>query len=220
MNPFQNLTKDNLHHVHLVISDFDLIKDELFGFFENVLNVSLHGNEFFYFKQYDKFLVKDAEQILEMHLRKTPRSTIQLIVLNFNFINIEAQNKMLKMLEEPRPRTYFFIIAPNKNIFLDTIISRVNFIEAIKSEIRNQKSENFLKMNIGERVKFISELVKNIKDEKVNKQSAIDLLSGIEEELESQKNFVGLKSVVEAKKYINLSGASVKILLETVALNV
>lgn len=230
MNPFQNLTKENLHHAHLVISDFYLIREELFNFFENVLDVSTNGNELFYFKQYDKFLVKDAEEIFDLHLRKTPQNKIQLIVLNFNFINIESQNKMLKMLEEPRPRTYFFIIAPSRSLFLDTIFSRVEVLELGPSsfELRRDEAEKFLSMNIGERMKFIADLVKDIKDEKtvsakgygVTKQNAIDLLSGLEIELESRKDFAGLKNILEAKKYINLSGASVKILLETVALNI
>ena len=77
-----------------------------------------------------------------------------------------------------------------------------------------------MRKNIGDRIKWIADLTKDIRNEKAVKQEAIDLLSGLEVELEKKKNFEPLKSVIEAKKYINLNGASVKILLENVALNV
>lgn len=230
MNTFQNLTRENLHHAYILISNFESIEEELLEFFENNLRVETIANDFFTLEKYNKFLVDDAHKIFDLHLRKTPKDKIQVIVLNFNFITREAQNALLKMLEEPQPRTYFFIVAPSRSLFLETILSRVNLIEekgksmscGDKAILRGEKTKarDFLKMNIGERIKFITNLVKNIKDEKETKQEAIDLLSNLEIELEKKKNFVGLKQIVKARKYMNLNGASVKILLETVTLNI
>lgn len=209
--------KENLHHSNLIISSQDIL-DEVFSFVES-LNVKTSGNENFIFEKFDKFLIDDARRVFDQHLKKTPEGELQVFVLSFNFITTEAQNALLKMFEEPKERTVFFIISPNKNIFLETILSRVNVLEKIgKSEQGTGKE--FLNKNMGERMKFIADLVKNIKGEKAVKQDTIDLLSEIEVELEKNKKIKSLKSIIMARKYINLNGTSVKMLLENVALNV
>lgn len=218
------ITKENLHHSNLIISGEDVL-DEVLSFVES-LNVKTFGNENFIFEKFDKFLIDDARRIFDIHLRKTPEGELQVFVLSFNFITIEAQNALLKMFEEPKERTVFFIISPNKNIFLETILSRVNLID---SKVYNltSKASKFLKMNIGERMKFISDLTKDIKGEKAVKQDAINLLSQLEVEIERKgiseegsEIYNSLKTIILARKYINLNGASVKILLENVALHI
>lgn len=214
--------KENLHHSNLIIGGEEIL-DEVFSFVEG-LGVKISGNENFIFEKTDKFLIDNARRLFDMHLKKTPVGELQVFVIAFNFITREAQNSLLKMLEEPKDRTHFFIICPSKNLFLDTIISRVNLIET-KTFSNQQSAISFLNMNIGERIKFIANLTKDIKDEKVKKQTAIDLLSGLEVEFSKREQGTGnrrqkLKSVLDARKYINLNGASVKILLENVALNI
>jgi DNA polymerase III subunit delta' len=227
MNSFQNIKKENLHHANLIIGDLDFVENELLSFFDNKLNFSTIANEFFTLEKYDKFLTKDAEKIFDIHLRKTPQDQIQVIVIFFNFITRDAQNKILKMLEEPKDRTYFFLIAPSRNIFLETILSRVNLIDhkSPLDKARDKQTPNFLQKSIGERIKFISEMLKDIKDEKTSKQSAIDFVNNLESEVYSSKiskteKAEKLKIILESKKYMNLTGASLKILLETIAVSI
>lgn len=222
MNFLSSITKQNLHHSNLIISGEEVL-DEVLSFVES-LNVKTFGNENFIFEKFDKFLIDDARRIFDIHLRKTPEGELQVFVLSFNFITTEAQNALLKMFEEPKERTIFFIISPNKNIFLETILSRINLIDS-KAYNLTSKASKFLKMNIGERMKFVADLTKDIKGEKAVKQDAIDLLSELEVEIfkRAQSTEHGLRSLgslIEARKYINLNGASVKILLENVALNI
>ncbi len=47
---------------------------------------------------------------------------------------IEAQNSMLKLLEEPPPSALIYIVVGDYRIFLPTIISRVKLIELEKNE--------------------------------------------------------------------------------------
>ncbi|KKQ74211.1 MAG: polymerase III, delta prime subunit protein [Candidatus Woesebacteria bacterium GW2011_GWB1_38_5b] len=51
-------------------------------------------------------------------------------------ITTEAQNSMLKILEEPPPSTLLYLITDNYNFFLPTIISRAKIIEIKDSEAR------------------------------------------------------------------------------------
>jgi DNA polymerase III delta prime subunit len=224
MNSFQNIKKENLHHANLIIGDLDFVENELLSFFDNKLNFSTIANEFFTLEKYDKFLTKDAEKIFDIHLRKTPQDQIQVIVIFFNFITREAQNKILKMLEEPKDRTYFFLVAPNRDIFLETILSRVNLFD-FKNKEHKFESSNFFEKSIGERIKFISEMLKDIKDEKVSKQTAIDFVNSLELEIYNSKiskteKAEKLKIILESKKYMNLTGASLKILLETIVISI
>lgn len=221
---FEKINRQNLHPANLLICDFESIEKDIFDVVENDLKIETKANEFFFFEKYDKFLIDDARKVFDLHLKKTPKDDLQVFVIAFNFITTEAQNALLKMFEEPKARTHFFIISPSKSLFLETILSRVNLIESQVSSPKS-KSLDFLNMNIGERIKFIADLTKDIKGDKAVKQDAIDLLSGLELELykkaeASSLKAQGLKSIIEARKYINLSGASVKILLESVALSV
>lgn len=48
---------------------------------------------------------------------------------------VDAQNSMLKILEEPPSSTLIYIITPNFQIFLPTILSRVKIIDIKDSEV-------------------------------------------------------------------------------------
>ncbi len=221
MNKLKSLNREHLHHSHLIISNADDVMDDVFFAIENNLKIKTKANEFFFYEKYDKFLIGDARKVFDIHLKKTPKDDLQVFVLSFNFITREAQNAILKMLEEPKDRTHFFIIAPSKNMFLETIISRVAIIDLSSEQTSSlDNARVFMKKKIGDRMKTIATLIKDIRDDKKTKQDVVNLLSGLEIELERKRDFEALRQVLEAKKYINLSGASLKILLENVALNV
>lgn len=57
-----------------------------------------------------------------------------LIIMLSNGATIEAQNSMLKLLEEPPPSSLIFLITNNAKIFLPTILSRVKLIEVANEE--------------------------------------------------------------------------------------
>jgi hypothetical protein len=236
MDKLLSLTKDTLHHAYLLIRDTDGVYEEICPFFEKNLGIKTKGNADFVFEKFDKFLIDDARRIFDLHMGKTHRDSLQIIVIAFNFITTQAQNALLKMLEEPTDRTHFFIISPNKNIFLDTIISRVSVFEMEDSGFPASPAgrsildsgKKFLEMSLKDRLDYVSKFVKDLKDEKRTKQDAINLLSGIESsmrrEIKNSKDYEkgsdALKQVVKSKGYINLNGASVKNLLENIALNV
>ncbi len=83
-----------------------------------------------------------------------------------NGITIEAQNSLLKVLEEPPANTYIIIIALNKDAFLATILSRCKIIELSDNEIKdfdelNKTLEKLLKAGIGERLKIAQDIAKD-----------------------------------------------------------
>lgn len=80
-------------------------------------------------------------------------------------ITTEAQNSLLKVLEEPPANTYIIIIALNKDAFLPTILSRCKIIELNENETKNSNEfeeilEKLLKAGVGERLKIAQDIAK------------------------------------------------------------
>lgn len=58
-------------------------------------------------------------------------------------ITTEAQNSLLKILEEPPANTFIILIVENKNLLLPTVISRCKMIEIKNENFQNQDLGNF-----------------------------------------------------------------------------
>jgi len=82
----------------------------------------------------DEFLLEDAKKVVkEAYIAEDSQ---KIIILCANGYRIEAQNSLLKILEEPPKNIKFILIVPTKTIFLPTIRSRLNLEELkIQKEI-------------------------------------------------------------------------------------
>ena len=89
------------------------------------------------------------------------------IIYNAHTASIEAQNALLKLLEEPPAHTILILTAQNKQSFLPTILSRCTIIEldttdvTITDEQKNQLRGEFLKIctdPIGAKLKKAADL--------------------------------------------------------------
>lgn len=94
------------------------------------------------------------------------------VIQSFEGITIEAQNALLKILEEPPANTIIFITLAQKEMVLPTILSRCQIIE-LKDEVKLSKEEISGYLNtltslphrgIGERLKLASEVTKTEND--------------------------------------------------------
>lgn len=72
--------------------------------------------------------IKDVEEVQIINSQKT-RDVIKVIcILDADKLTIEAQNALLKVIEEPSSNTQIVLIAKNKDSFLNTINSRCRVI--------------------------------------------------------------------------------------------
>jgi DNA polymerase III delta prime subunit len=69
----------------------------------------------------------------KIFLKPIKSQTKAIIINDAQLLTIEAQNAMLKVLEETPPNTLIFLTADTKEVFLPTILSRCQLIE-IKTE--------------------------------------------------------------------------------------
>jgi len=93
------------------------------------------------------------------------------LIRDFHLATIEAQNAMLKFLEEPTPSTVIILTAVNDQKILATVLSRCFVIKEIKAETAvpdgkklEKKILEILNMSSGERLVFSQKLISNRED--------------------------------------------------------
>lgn len=115
---------------------------------ENCLKVEKDTNPDVMFFGNTKFAVADVEKILEDQTLKPMISPCKVYVINnIDKATIQAQNKLLKVLEEPNKNVFFILSATNLDAVLSTVKSRCKImtIEPFSSE---QVKEIFKNENV------------------------------------------------------------------------
>ena len=111
--------------------------------------------DFFTYPKKNSILVEDIKEIISSSQSKAIDFLNKIYILNdIHEANISAQNKLLKVLEEPPHNVIFILTAPSEKSLLPTIVSRAKTITIIRSkdeEIRNileLEEDNFKKVSI------------------------------------------------------------------------
>jgi len=227
-----DLKKDLLHHAYLVhgaVNNLTLLKQGLASLFE----IDLVGNPDVFIREFDTMLVGDAREVVDFASRSaliTGKHKIICIVASV--INSNAQNALLKTLEEPTKNTHIFILTPNAGALLPTVLSRcmqVEFNENVEAELLSEEVRAFVDASVSERLEIVAKLAKKDKDKKVDKAKLLALLSGMEAYLNANRPTrvhgdslgkwqEGVQAVFSAKEYLQDKGAMSKMLMESVAL--
>jgi len=229
-----NLQKDTLHHAYLLngnSSDFSFLEETV----EKIFDIKLARNPDAFVKKVDAFTVSDARAIVDFASKAAFVSgASKLILVYFSTITREAQNILLKTLEEPSSGTHIFILTPNVEMLLPTVLSRCmraelgegNLVAGLPSI--SESAEAFIKASVPERLKMIEKINKN-KNKAENKALFLEILSGVESHLHinKPKSVPGgsldswrqsVEAVLQAKEYVYDKGAMGKMLMESVAL--
>jgi len=100
-----------------------------------------------FLKEKDDFLLEDAKKVVKEAYIAEMKPKI--LVLGAKGYRVEAQNSLLKILEEPPRNIVFILIAPTKTVFLPTIRSRMGLQELkIEKEIVHSGLEAVLEHGI------------------------------------------------------------------------
>lgn len=132
----------------ILTNDFESLKEEL-------LNECGRNLRIF---EFESFGIDEAKSVIqEAYIAENFLKTILIISIRFTK---EAQNSLLKILEEP-PRNIRFIIAANsKNILLPTICSRMIIFNKITKKSRKNTGINLNKLDIKTILSIIDEKIK------------------------------------------------------------
>ncbi|MEN9912867.1 MAG: hypothetical protein RLY66_275 [Candidatus Parcubacteria bacterium] len=223
------------HHAYLLIGS-DPHRLTLISILEKDHDISAQANPDFFDRSYQNLTIDDARELKSLHsTRPISISGKKIFIIMTNAATVEAQNALLKLLEEPAEYAHFFLIVPSAHILLPTIKSRMKEVQVEGSKGRKverstgdsenlEEAQKFLKISSAKRLEVVKKLMEDITKEKKTKQDAIDFLNAIQAVVYEEKGIKegqkSLEAIEVARKYIYDRAPSVKMLLEYVALNV
>ena len=189
--------------------------------------IETEGNPDMYIRAYKQFGIDEARELRERaSLRALGKRRI--FVIAVPDLNREAQNALLKTLEEPPGDALFFFVLPSPESLLPTLRSRVQILQIERGRETRTDAKIFLAATPEKRMDMLKPLLEKGDDDpsETGKRShgagkrdlgaILAFLSSLEEKLEKSPG--GLKTVYRTRKYITDKGALVRPLLEQVAL--
>lgn len=223
-----NLTtkNNNLHHAYCIIGNTTDVIDELEKFFKKELKFSIHDNPDFWYGEYDSMDIEDGRSIKEKHQSKPVGGDKKIFVVTANFITEKAQNAMLKLFEEPRGDTHFFLVLPSLNNIIPTFRSRLFIIETEQKGESVFDVKGFLSGSIKARMELVKKITESVSDEEESKIEIVKFINSLESELRKKINFLKtnedeLKIFEEIEKmrhYTSIQSPSLKMILEHISI--
>lgn len=180
------------------------------------------GNPDVYVRTYTQFGIDDA---LDLRERAGSRALNgrRIFVLSVPGMTNEAQNALLKTLEEPRGDALFFFILPAPENLLPTLLSRSQMLDVGAAPVESVVDVRaFLKSSPAKRLEMLKPLFERDEDDRRDISGAVTFLSSLERilEIRVQESGIagGLEAIYMARRYMTDKGALLKPLLEQVAL--
>lgn len=215
-----NLNKKTLHHANVIIG-LGNPKDFIFGMLRNDLNFEIANNPDFLFLENQTFGIDDARELERWAMGKPFLGEAKVSILIIKSITHEAQNALLKILEEPPLGTYFFMSLENLGGLLPTFISRVRILnlpnapdDLEENDISNN-ARKFLKGKIKDRLAMARSLSRS--EDKSKMKELIKEMEKICYENSNDKIYSeseAMKNILTAKIFASARGSSPKMLLE------
>lgn len=245
MNILKHLDKNNLHHAYLVEGARDEILPEIFSFME-VLNIPILNNPDFCQINIDNFKMDEVILLRSMTSDKSFSGNKKIFVISANQFSLDAEHALLKIFEEPKKDTHFFLIVPDKNALLPTLFSRFYYIASELGDKDTEEVESFIKMSVSARINFLKDFLKSedeneevvatdsirakslrflnnlefILADKFEKNFSSVTLPGVPGgALATQNSFqICLEQIFKVRKFLRQPGSSTKSLMESLAL--
>jgi|SRR3989344_3174942 len=202
-------------NTHLVAGDAGTVSTILS--FLGDEGIKTRGNPDLYVRAYRQFGIDEARELRERAALR-PMGARRIFVIAAPDINREAQNALLKTIEESPANALFFFIVSSPEGLLPTFRSRAHVLSL--GEKRQGAgivdAELFLAAPAQKRLEMLKPLLEKGEDDRRDLGAILSFLSALETAL--AKNPTGLRAIYRARKYIADRGALVKPLLEQVAL--
>lgn len=167
--------------------------------------------------------IKTIQRKLFLKPFKSPKKAV--IFYNADMLTIEAQNALLKVLEEPPDNTLIILSSERADVFLPTILSRCTIIELTDKTPNLSKEEtsqfdavieNLFEQSIGESLKLAEMLSKNKIQTLVWLEKAI--LTARQKLLSNENNMylyaILIRTLQNSHTTINTTNANLRLVLE------
>ncbi|HSE35315.1 MAG TPA: hypothetical protein VLB83_04300 [Candidatus Paceibacterota bacterium] len=218
-----------LLHAYVIEGEIAASRDALFAHLAAAWGFQGHADPDLFLYTASPFGIDDARNVRERGQMR-PIGERKYFVIATENVTLEAQNALLKTLEEPAPDTHFFLLVRTSETLLPTLRSRVRIVRhdaGVPAPADPKRGEsdmrNFLAMDLGERLSAIGKIDAAKKDHPDDaKREARALLDTIERTYASRPYDPHarrvLSEVIDAKRRLAGRSPSLKMLLEYVAL--
>jgi len=163
----------------------------------------------------DVFGIDESRRVISAASRRATGG--RFFILEAHTLTGEAQNALLKVLEEPPPHNHFFICVPHECHLLTTLQSRAHEIRKTDDGAYDARGEEFLALPYPQRIAYLEPIVKE-KDI----VTARALLRSIEDCARKYdwvaRDPASVRHLMHVHEALSQSGAPLKMLLESVAL--
>jgi len=174
--------------------------------------------------------IEDVRNIQKATLLKPFRGKVKAVVIEvYESITPEAQNALLKILEEPPANTIMVITTSRKDLLLPTILSRCKVIILQDKEIKltendlaelNESLDILFNDKISDKLKIAQDITKNKEDPALwLEKMAVFVKEKMAKDHNNSKYFVFLKELQKTYKTIKSTNVSQRTALENLFLS-
>ncbi|MEK7509889.1 MAG: hypothetical protein AAB605_04230 [Patescibacteria group bacterium] len=183
------------------------------------------GSPDVYVHTYRSFGIDEARALRERAQRKSLSGEGRVFALFAPGMTSDAQNALLKVLEEPPARAVFFFVVPSPETLLSTLRSRMQMMtlpEGGKVGALLVDAGLFLAAPVAKRLEMLKPLYEYDEDEGRDMGAVIGFLQALERQFAKEKlspaSKQGLEAIYRARRFVGDKGSLLKALLEQMAL--
>lgn len=213
-----------LYPVYLLKGDRVLVQRALTEFISREIfaGAPLTSYPDFYLREYGSLGIEEGRELSLLQARRALTGGKKIFVITCSSLTQEAQNSLLKTLEEPTAETHFFIVVEGQGTLLPTLLSRVRVIETglWADPLAHQFSQSvteFLQAKATRRLAIVESLL----DEEEGAARRIKLetwLALLEREFAESLTAEGGELIAAARKWLSIPGSIPRLILEELAL--
>jgi len=209
--------KEGQHHAVVFDGDREACLKHAREYVTDTMDIEIAGNPDVSIEEYERFSIDDARALKE-RASQTPLGEAQVFLIVCDNILREAQNALLKLLEEPSPNTYFIIVLPSVQLLLPTIRSRVSYGGCIHGVLAEEEfAKTFITSTIGERNKMLEPILKD--KDRTRARLIVDALESLLHTKGVLQHKRALKEIAFVRRYLMDRSSSLKSLLTHLAVS-
>lgn len=210
---------DSLHHAYIVTGSAEHGAEEVLAMLEK-RGVTTKGNPDVLSLSFPELLVDDVRDSLLSFAALKPLGERKYLVVSFSRANDQAQNALLKAVEESLGHTVFFFCVDAAGHLLPTLRSRCITVETEnkKPEAGSEDVAGFLKESYEKRLARTDKMagyVSKTQDRGPVRAFIRDLIAA----LHGKAGAPTLRDLLDADRYLRLQGSSVKSILGHLAVS-
>ncbi len=201
------------HHAYLIEGGAEmraLIETELHA--HDVVTV---GNPDYFAREVDVFTIDDAH-LLTRYTTRTPVGERKIVLVIAGIMTNEAQQALLKTIEEPAPQTHIIVVVPGVSELLPTVRSRMRVLVPQAPDMHEDvvhQASAFLHGTLLARMTIAQKLTA-AKDITAARQFVDACLTVAH----AAGDYAALRIIAYTRQYLTARGPSLKLLLENFAI--